>query len=65
MDSPTFSLHSVSHLSAVCAVDDMGSRIDALEKSIGDLMTQAGIEEESEKRATAAAAAAASSGGSA
>jgi hypothetical protein len=27
------------------AVDDMGSRIDELEKSIGELMTQAGIEE--------------------
>jgi hypothetical protein len=37
----------------------MGSRIDTLEKSIGDLMTQAGIEEESEKKATAAASAAA------
>ena len=29
----------------VLAVDDMGSRIDELEKSIGELMTQAGIEE--------------------
>lgn len=26
-------------------VDDMGGRIDELEKSIGELMTQAGIEE--------------------
>jgi hypothetical protein len=26
-------------------VDDMGSRIDELEKSIGELMMQAGIEE--------------------
>lgn len=27
------------------AVDEMGNRIDDLEKSIGELMTQAGIEE--------------------
>lgn len=38
-------------------VDEMGTRIDAMEKSIGDLMTQAGIEEEAEKKAAAAAAA--------
>jgi hypothetical protein len=30
------------------AVDDMGSRIDELEKSIGDIMAQAGIEDETE-----------------
>jgi len=35
------------HCLAICtlAVDDMGGRIDELEKSIGELMTQAGIEE--------------------
>jgi hypothetical protein len=32
-------------LDLALAVDDMGSRIDELEKSIGELMTQAGIEE--------------------
>jgi len=31
-------------------VDEMGARIDALENSIGELMAQAGIEEEGEKR---------------
>jgi len=33
-------------------VDEMGSRIDELEKSIGTLMEQAGIEEEDEKGAS-------------
>ena len=30
----------------ITRIDDMGGRIDDLEKSIGDLMTQAGAEEE-------------------
>ena len=34
---------------SVCLVDEMGSRIDDLEKSIAELMTQAGIEEDSNK----------------
>jgi len=41
-------------------IDEMGSRIDDLEKSIAELMTQAGIEEEADKKqggATPAAAA--------
>ena len=29
-----------------CAVDEMGNRIDELENSIGELMAQAGIDEE-------------------
>ena len=29
-------------------IDEMGSRIDDLEKSIGDIMQQAGIEDEGE-----------------
>ncbi len=33
----------------VFSVDDMGTRIDELEKSIGDLMAQAGIENEEHK----------------
>jgi len=32
-------------MAGIAAVDDMGGRIDELEKSIGELMTQAGIEE--------------------
>ena len=31
-----------------CAVDEMGHRIDELENSIGELMAQAGIEEDAE-----------------
>ena len=31
---------------APCAVDEMGHRIDELENSIGELMAQAGIDEE-------------------
>ena len=47
---------------AVCAcvlaaVDEMGGRIDDLEKSIGELMSQAGIEEEAEKASAKPAAA--------
>ena len=30
-------------------IDDMGSRIDELEKSIGDIMQQAGIEDEGDE----------------
>jgi len=30
-------------------IDEMGNRIDELEKSIGELMTQAGIEEDVDK----------------
>lgn len=36
----------------------MGGRIDDLEKSIGELMAQAGIEEEADKAAKGGAAAA-------
>jgi heat shock factor-binding protein 1 len=32
--------------SIIGRIDDMGTRIDDLEKSISDLMTQAGIEQE-------------------
>lgn len=32
-------------------IDEMGGRIDDLEKSIGELMAQAGIEEEADKAA--------------
>ena len=32
----------------ITRIDEMGNRIDDLEKSIGDLMTQAGIDEEGE-----------------
>ena len=32
-------------------VDDMGKRLDELESSIGELMTQAGIEEDLSKQA--------------
>ncbi len=35
-------------ITTTTTVDDMGSRIDELEKSIGDLMTQAGIQEENQ-----------------
>ena len=38
--------------SFLAPVDEMGSRIDELEKSIGTLMEQAGIEEEDEKGAS-------------
>lgn len=31
----------------LCLVDEMGSRIDELEKSIGELMSQAGIDDTS------------------
>jgi len=34
----------------ISRIDEMGARIDALENSIGELMAQAGIEEEGEKR---------------
>ena len=30
----------------MCSVDDMGKRLDELEGSIGELMTQAGIDED-------------------
>jgi hypothetical protein len=43
----------------------MGGRIDDLEKSIGELMAQAGIEEEADKAAAAAAAAKSNGGGGA
>ena len=39
------------------AVDEMGARIDELERSIGDLMEQAGVEHEPEDDAAAGAAA--------
>lgn len=32
-------------------VDEMGSRIDDLERSIGDLMEQAGVEQETDEGA--------------
>lgn len=41
------------------SVDEMGGRIDDLEKSIGELMAQAGIEEEADKASAKPAAAAA------
>jgi len=34
-------------------IDEMGTRIDELEKSIGELMTQAGIEEDLDKSSKA------------
>jgi heat shock factor-binding protein 1 len=34
----------------ISRIDEMGSRIDELEKSIAELMTQAGIEEDSSKK---------------
>jgi hypothetical protein len=34
------------HVSYAISVDDMGTRIDELERSIGDLMEQAGIDTE-------------------
>lgn len=37
-------------------IDEMGNRIDDLEKSIGELMAQAGIEEDAEKSKAAAPA---------
>ena len=33
----------------ISRIDEMGNRIDDLEKSIGELMAQAGIEEDAEK----------------
>lgn len=33
----------------ITRIDDMGDRIDGLEKSIGDLMNQAGVDETGEK----------------
>ena len=41
---PVLFFSLTQHLSA--AVDEMGGRIDELEKSIGDIMQQAGIEDE-------------------
>lgn len=32
-------------------IDEISGRIDNLEKSVGDLMTQAGIEEDADKKA--------------
>jgi heat shock factor-binding protein 1 len=43
--------------SIISRIDEMGSRIDDLEKSIGELMAQAGIEEDAEKAKAAAVAA--------
>jgi heat shock factor-binding protein 1 len=40
-------------------IDEMGNRIDDLEKSIGELMAQAGIEEDAEKTSKASSTAAA------
>jgi len=35
--------------SIVSRIDEMGDRIDGLEKSIGDLMAQAGAEQETQE----------------
>jgi heat shock factor-binding protein 1 len=56
---------TLSLTSSSFAVDEMGGRIDDLEKSIGELMAQAGIEEEADKAAAAAAAAKSNGGGGA
>jgi hypothetical protein len=42
-------LAGVSH-PGHCSVDEMGGRIDDLEKSIGELMTQAGFDEQEAKK---------------
>ena len=50
---------SAALLCFAVSVDEMGGRIDDLEKSIGELMAQAGIEEEAAKNGAAAGGAAA------
>jgi hypothetical protein len=45
---PLTHLHSHVYSSTV---DEISGRIDNLEKSVGDLMTQAGIEEDADKKA--------------
>ena len=48
----------LAHRAARCrAVDEMGHRIDELENSIGELMSQAGIEEEAAAEGAAPASA--------
>lgn len=45
---------------APSAVDEMSTRVDALDKAIGELIAHAGIEEEGDKKAVVSASSASS-----